>query len=678
MQLSRIDLLDLQTASRREWLLANGLGGYASGTATGLNTRRYHGLLMAALDPPAERTLFAAKTEDALDGVPLDCNHYQGEIVHPEGFRQLESFCAEKRPTFLYRVGRQWLEKSIFMVYGANLTIVQYKLLSPSTQATLTMRPFITYRHFHHLLRENQWPFAQKLLLEGKGVRVEAFPGAVPLFILSDKAQYLEDGKWYRGFLYQIERERGLDFTEDLYSPGYFTMELKAGESLAFAFAVPQPQAESVSKLLSGFAETDADELWQKEEARRQSLLEKAGTILPLHGQGEAAAWARDLVLAADSFIVRRGEGKRTVIAGCPWFGDWGRDTMIALEGLTLVTGRFDEAWEILTSFAQYCREGLLPNVFPDAGTEPAYNSVDAPLWFIHAVYRYWQYTLNKEVLQLYPTVRSIIEHFCMGTAFGIAMDEDGLIKMDNGQLTWMDAKVWDWVVTPRAGKPIEIQALWHNALCICAELASFAGEPAAEYKALAEKVRASAESYWLEREGYLADLAGDPQLRPNQLLAFSLPFPLFDLESEEGRRKASLVFAKTMEQLYIGPGLRSLGPKELAYQGQYGGAPLSRDGAYHQGTAWSWLLGPCLDVAAKLSSDLEEAREKLWVLLAPSKHHFYREGALGQVSEIFTGDWPYSPRGSVAQAWGVAEILRILGTYIVTERSMKSARYDA
>lgn len=678
MQLNRIELADFQKASRREWLLTNGLGGYASGTATGLNTRRYHGLLMAALAPPAERTLFVAKTEDALDGVPLDCNLYSGEVVHPEGFRQLESFCYKGRPTFLYRVGGQWLEKTIFMVYEANLTIVQYRLLPSSTRATLTVRPLIAYRHFHHLLKVNQWPFTQRPLLAGRGVGIEAFPGAVPLFILSDHGRYLEDGKWYRGFLYLIERERGLDCQEDLYSPGYFAVELQAGESVAFAFAVPQPQAEDITRLLSGFDGKDAEKLWRKEEARRLRLLEKAGAVLPFHGQGEAEKWARDLVLAADNFIVRRGQGKRTVIAGYPWFGDWGRDTMIALEGLTLLTGRFAEAWEILTSFARYCKDGLLPNVFPDAGTEPAYNSVDAPLWFVHAVYRYWQYTQDKDVLELYPTVRSIVQHYRRGTAFGIGMDEDGLIKMDNGQLTWMDAKVGDWVVTPRARKPIEIQALWHNALCVCAELASIAGETGEEYRALAERVRESASGYWLEKEGYLADLLGEPQLRPNQLLAFSLPFPLFPLDNEVGREKARRVLWRILEELFIGPGVRSLGPKETAYRGRYGGDQLSRDGAYHQGTAWSWLVGPCLDLAAKLSGSWEEAREKLWALLAPSRNHFYGEGALGQVSEIFDGDWPHYPRGCFAQAWGVAEILRILGTYIVTERSMVDARHDA
>lgn len=678
LQVGKLEIANWQAARKREWLLTNGLGGYASGTVLGMNSRRYHGLLMAALAPPGERTLLVAKTEDALDGVPLDCNFYQGGVLYPQGHRNLESFSAQTRPTFLYRVGRQWLEKSIFMVQEANLTIVQYRLLPPSAKAKLTVRPLITHRHFHHLMRQNDWPFAQSQLQKGRGVNIEAYPGAVPIYLLSDGAVYHQDSKWFRGFLYPVEQERGLDAVEDLFSPGYFSIDLHPNSQVAFAFAAPQPEAEVVADLVADFSPGQAELLWQRELERREKLLEKAKAILPLAGKSEAQIWAQDLVLAADSFIVRRGEGKRTVIAGYPWFGDWGRDTMIALEGLTLTTGRFDDAWEILTSFAHYCQGGLLPNCFPDVCADPAYNSVDAPLWFIHAVYRYWQYTMGEEVRTLYPTVRSIIEHYQSGTTFGIGMDRDFLIKMDNGQLTWMDAKVGDWVVTPRAGKPIEIQALWYNALCICAHLAELAGENGKKYQTLAAKVRTKATSFWDGRGGFLADLLGEPQLRPNQLLAFSLPFPLFDPSSPMGREIAQAVLASTLEELYMGPGLRSLSPKEHGYSGHYGGDQYSRDSAYHQGTAWSWLLGPFLELVARLEPDLKKAQEELWLLLAPSREHFYNQGALGQVSEIFNGDWPGEPRGCFAQAWGVAELLRIVGTYLLSERGLEHARNDA
>jgi len=678
VQVGKLELANWHEGIKREWLLTNGLGGYASGTAVGMNTRRYHGLLMAALEPPGERTLLVAKTEDLLGGVPLDCNLYSGEVIHPEGQRQLESFSRGKRPTFRYRAGGLWLEKSIFMVQGANLTIVQYQLLEPSGEARLTVRPLITHRHFHHLMQQNHWPFAQSSLLEGKGVEIEAYSGAAPIYLLSDRASYSQDSKWYQNFLYTIERERGLDSREDLFSPGYFHLDLKPGERVAFAFATPKPRSEIVDNLAQDFHPGHAQELWRQELARRDALIEQAQTIMPLEGRGKIEVWARDLVLAADSFIVSRGEGRRTIIAGYPWFGDWGRDTMIALEGLTLITGRFAEAWEILTSFAHYCEGGLLPNCFPDVCADPAYNSVDAPLWFIHAVYRYWQYTRADEVRELYPTVRSIVEHYIHGTTFGIGMDQDCLIKMDNGQLTWMDAKVGEWVVTPRAGKPIEIQALWYNALLICSKLAELAGEDSQGERELAAKVQKSAEKYWDRSRGFLADLLGTPQLRPNQFLAFSLPHPLFDPGSPRSREMAQSVLVRIMEELYIGPGLRSLGPGEPLYRGHYGGDQYQRDAAYHQGTAWSWPLGPFLDLVAKLEPDLDLAREKLWLLLEPSLDHFYREGALGQIAEIFTGDWPHEPRGCFAQAWGVAEILRIVGTYLLSERGWQHARDDA
>ncbi len=676
MDLSKSELWQWQEGSRREWLLTNGLGGYASGTATGINTRRYHGLLMAALAPPAERTLAVAKTEDALDGIALSANLYHPDVIHPDGYRHLESFSVRKRPVFLYRAGEQWLEKSIFMVREANLTIVQYKLLASGHRARLTVRPLVAYRNFHHLLRQNDWPFAQTRL--GSGVGIEAFPGAAPIYLLSDLAGYQEDGVWYKEFLYLEERERGLDAREDLYSPGYFHVDLEAGQSVAFAFAVPRPQAESIAALKENFSPGAAEELWQNQLSRRERLLEKAKTVIPCDGKGEVATWTRDLVLAADNFIVRRGEGQRTVIAGYPWFGDWGRDTMIALEGLTMLTGRFDEAWEILSAFAAYCKDGLLPNVFPDVGTEPAYNSVDAPLWFVHAAYRYWQYTLKDHALELYPTIRSIIEHYRQGTAFGIGMAEDYLIAMDDAQLTWMDAKVGDLAVTPRADKPIEIQALWYNALCICAQFAQLAGDQAWEYEALAAKVRSSAGSYWSAQRGYLADQLSEPRLRPNQLLAFSLPFPLFDPETETGRKIAQSVLAFALSELYIGPGLRTLGSGEPDYHGRYGGNQSARDRAYHQGAAWSWLLGPCLDLAARLAPNLGQARRELWLLLTPARDHFYHQGALGQISEIFAGDWPHHSCGCFAQAWGVAELLRIVGTYLAAERSIADARNDA
>ena len=654
MHFGRADTKSFARGTEKEWLVTNGIGGYASSTIIGANTRKYHGLLMAAINPPTCRTLLLAKVEEEVEinnqTYYLSTNETVGGI-YPKGFLHIQRFIKSPIPRFTYSIGDIFIDKHVFMVQGQNTTVIRYKILNPhGKKLKLKVNPLVNYRDYHTTIRKNEWPFIQQQ--EGNGFSIEAFAGADKLHLISDKADYFKAGYWYEGMKYYIEESRGQYCWEDHYMPGYFEVEFKtSGEFSIIASTEP---VETLSGAL----------LQCQEEKRLAELVEKAGFD---------DDFLNRLVVAADTFIVNRESTEnKTVIAGYHWFTDWGRDTMIALPGLTLVTKRFEEAKEILRTFAKSCKDGLIPNRFPDCGEEADYNTVDASLWFFHAVFKYLEYTRDWAFVrtEIYPTLKKIVKCHIQGTHFNIKMDSDGLIVAGTRetQLTWMDAKVGDWVITPREGKPVEINALWYNALRTMILLAQeFGDDIKMEYSKLAAKVKESfGRNFWNDDKKCLYDVVNgdhkDDSVRPNQILAVALPFTLLE------HYKELLVVKKVWNDLYTTYGLRSLSPEDQEYKGSYQGDQVSRDAAYHQGTAWSWLIGPFVTAFRKVNDYSPDSRLTAEKFLAPFKDHL-NDAGIGAVSEIFEGDMPYQPKGCVSQAWGVAEVLRAQVEEVLEER---------
>ncbi len=638
---------DLAAGLRREWLVTNGLGGYASGTLAGVGTRRYHGLLVAALTPPAVRTVLVAGLDDwAIVGdtrFPLCSHEWASGALMPEGYRWLEAFeLRGQLPVWTFALDELRLERRVWMAQESNTAYVSYRHARGSRAIALELRPLCTYRDFHTLTQGGWTP---GLAVEPDAVTLTAWPGAQPYRLDLATGRFQSAPDWYWGFRRRAETERGLDDREDLFVPGVFFATLGPGQEQILVLSAGEPPA------------VEPDQALAVERARQEALLRRAGV--------EAAPRViQQLVLAADQFLVKRqigsGQSGRTIIAGYHWFGDWGRDTMISLPGLALATGRPEEAADVLDTYARYLSQGMLPNRFPDDGAEPEYNSVDATLWLFQAV-RQYAVTGDRELIdRLIPLLRDVIEWHCRGTRHGIALDPaDGLLRAgeDGYALTWMDARIDGKGCTARIGKPVEINALWHAALRTLAALLAERGDPAAaRYTALAEQAAASFRArFWKPELGYLADVVDTPEgsddvsLRPNQLLALSLPYPLLAPE------QARAVLKTVGQHLLTSYGLRSLAPSDPRYHGAYGGSQRERDGAYHQGTAWTWLLGPYAEAYARVTGDRSTARS----LLQPLAHHLCDAG-LGTVSEILDGDPPHTPRGCIAQAWGVAEALRV------------------
>jgi predicted glycogen debranching enzyme len=651
---------DLAAASRREWLVANGLGSYASGTVGGVNTRRYHGLLVAALQPPAGRTVTVAELDEwaVLDGTryPLSTHEWADGTIAPTGYRQLQSFALNGLlPVWTYAVADLLLEKRIWMEQGRHATYASYRVVRGNRPVVLDVTPFCTYRGFHSLTRGGWRPSIE---VAARAAAIGAWQGAHRYTLAADAGEFIPaDGGalWYWNFRRRVETERGLDDYEDLFAPGTFRATLWPGRTWTLMITVDEPApngpivGEHRRKPLVALA---------GERVRQAALLKRAGVE-------SQPRFIQQLTLAADQFVVERrpceGVPGRTVIAGYHWFGDWGRDTMISLPGLMLATGRAADAADVLRTVARYLSEGLLPNRFPDAGEQPEYNTADATLWFFLAVRAYHLAAGDAALVdELLPALRDVIAWHMRGTRHGIKVDvADGLLHCGEPgvQLTWMDAKVGDWVVTPRTGKPVEINALWHTALRIVAEVcAERDPAAAAAYTALADRAAAGFRArFWRPELGYLADVVDTPEgaddlsLRPNQIFAVSLPFPL--LNDEQTRSVVDAV-GKALLTSY---GLRSLAPSDPRYQGHYGGGVAQRDGAYHQGAVWAWLLGPYAEAYYSVYRDAEAAR----ALLRPLADHV-QDAGLGSVSEIFDGDPPHTPRGCIAQAWSVAEVLRV------------------
>ena len=638
---------------RREWLETNGLGGYAMSTVTGENTRRYHGLLVAATKPPAGRDVLLSKLEETLLAggrrIDLSTNRFPG-TTHPEGFRLLKDFRLEPFPTWVFEADGVVLERTLFMAHGENTTVVSYRLLSDSPGVQLEVRPLVAFRDFHSLTHENDALDQTVEIAEGNA-RIAPYRGLPELFIAHDGVAE-RVGDWYRFFEYEEERARGFDFTEDLWHP----------LSLSYSFeeisgrATPRRAAHLIVST-SPRSVSDIHLLRENELSRREKIAAKGGRD-PV---------VRALWRASDQFLVARGDLK-TVIAGYPWFADWGRDTMIALPGLTLATGRPQVARAILLAFSEHVDQGMLPNRFPDAGGEAEYNAVDATLWYFEAVRQYVEATGDLALVRdrLFRILADIVTWHERGTRFGIRVSTDGLLEWHapGEALTWMDARVGGLPVTPREGKPVEIQALWFNALKTMAAFSGKIGERSSE-KAYAERAERCRSSFLgifaddLGSGGGLVDCVDgsggsirDRSIRPNQLLAVSLHHSMVP------RPLALSVLATVEEHLLTPFGLRTLSPKDAAYRGRYEGGPEERDSAYHQGTVWPWLLGAYATAFRRAHGEGPKIEAAIRRLLAPLEDFLLGDG-LGQIPEIFDGDAPHRPRGCMAQAWSVAELLR-------------------
>ena len=627
-----------------EWLETNGLGGWAGSTISGAHSRRYHGLLVASVLPPTERVVLLSKLDETIitNGrrIELGSNIYQGNTVHPKGYRYIESFSGNFFPQWDYKVENIRLRKSIGMVHHENTTLVKFEVVESATPFQLELLPLIASRGYHSLNKAGShihWEASFE-----NNIFHTRPDGSLDLYISVPGATYEHSPRWYYDFQYKTEQYRGLDYVEDLFNHGIFTVTLKQGDIFCIIISTGNPTGRN------------AEELFSKELERKQALLKD---------QPENKV-VEQLVLAADKFIVKRGEGLKTIIAGYHWFTDWGRDTMISLPGICLSTGRHDDAKKILQAFARSVSQGMLPNRFQDNGELPEYNNVDGTLWFFIAVQKYLNATGDKEFVihEILPVLKEIIDWHFKGTRYNIHVDDDGLLHAGEvgQQLTWMDARIGTWVVTPRMGYPVEIQALWYNAQRIFSHLLTInrQNEDAKLVNISADKTKLNfLDKFWIGEKEYLYDVIdisgqGDASLRPNQLLAISLPFPLLE------KKKAKKVLDIVKQELLTPVGLRSLAASDANYISVYRGDTWHRDSAYHEGTVWSWLLGAYIDAVLKTEGNkgLPIARK----ILADFSYHL-GEGCIGNVSEIFDADPPHHPRGCIAQAWGVGELLRVI-----------------
>jgi predicted glycogen debranching enzyme len=647
---------DLEIAETREWLVTNGLGGYASGTVAGTATRRYHGLLIAALQPPVKRTLLVNGLDETVrylgKSFPLATNRWMSGFISPKGYLQTESFHLEgSKPVWRFALGDALLEKRIWMKQGENTTYVQFTLLRASGPIELDAKVLVNYRDFHNTTQGPQWQTRVEPLEHG--LRVVAFDGATPFYLRSEDGSWSAQHEWYRDYFLLAEQQRGLDDHEDRLYAAEFHCQLCDGESVTLVLSTEEKASLDAVQAHEDQANHDLKlfQAWQTQHA--QTCASPAD---------EEPGWLWQLVLAADQFIVRRAfpdqtEG-RTILAGYPWFNDWGRDAMITLPGLTLSMGRPEIARMLLLSIARYVDRGMLPNNFPDAGDAPGYNTVDATLWFFEALRQYFEATQDLQFIkELFPVLTGIIDAHVRGTRYNIKVDPaDALLFAGSPevQLTWMDAKVGDWVVTPRTGKPVEINALWINALHTMAGFARVLGRPGEGYEKLAEKAARNFQKFWNAERACCFDVIDTPSadkdasLRPNQIFAVSLPVsPLLE---EQQKAVVDIV----AQQLLTSHGLRSLGQFEPGYKGVFAGGPRERDSAYHQGTVWGWLIGPFALAHFRVYQDAALAQSFLEPL-----GRTVNSGGLGTLGEIFGGEPPFPPAGCIAQAWSVSEVVR-------------------
>jgi predicted glycogen debranching enzyme len=642
----------------REWLLTNGLGGYSSGTLAGIPARKYHGLFVPNLAAPKGRHILISRCDESLTikgrsmhlgGAEFEAEHFEGE-----SHLFLKEFRLDHRVAiWTFEHEGVVFEKSIVMVHNQNTVCVQYRLLEGEA-LELQVRPFVSFRRHDESPRGEPGSFMLEVRRGRHEIRHTDSDIVLRFGLRPGPTAFVTEEREESNFVYRIERDRGDPEFESAFSPGYILASIRPNQPSVFVASV------HVWERL----EFDATEVFDAERRRLRNLLSLAPAV-----QGDPVA--EQLAMAADQFVVlpgsrldesvlaQAGGGElRSIYAGYHWFGDWGRDTMISLEGLTLCTGRYREAGAILSTFSHYVKDGLLPNLFPEGERQALYHTVDATLWYFHAISRYVERTGDRALVRnLFPILRSIVQHHLQGTHFNIHVDhKDGLIAAaaEGLQLTWMDAKVDGWVVTPRRGKPVEIQALWHNALQLMAHWAVELREPHEQYQTLAAQVRETFnQRYWNENRGCLYDVVDGPDgdddaIRPNQIFAMSLQYPVLY------QRYWKQVVDVVRDKLLTAHGLRTLSSDHPDYKPHYRGNLRERDAAYHQGTVWPWLIGHYIDAHLRVYPDPASAR----VLLQAFPGHLYDSG-VGSISEIFDAEEPYAPGGCMAQAWSVAEVLR-------------------
>jgi predicted glycogen debranching enzyme len=684
-------LSNIETGMKTEWLVTNGLGGYASSTVLGVNTRKYHGLLVAALNPPVDRHVLLAKLNETIQTKGKRFELGANETVtgtQPQNAPFPHSFSMNPLPTYVYCIEQSiQLKKATFMPYEKNASIILYEASNNSREdAHLFLSPLMNSRGFHSVTNRDQlqWNIQQKDSGQLIIARASGMPSALAL-LSTDGRFVTEKSEWVESY-YKGEAERGESSIDHNFKTGFFQLKIASGETKKFAVIATagMSEADAETALREIYTSPSSiDRLYESELKRKAHLLSDVEKRYP---DVSFEDWLKWLVLAADSFIVNRAStGAKSVIAGYHWFADWGRDSLISLPGLTLVVGRYEDAKQILHTFSQYCRDGLIPNAFPDNPQQtPSYNTVDATLWFINAVRQYLKYTGDFQFVQraLWTTMQSIIDDHVNGTLFGIHVDTDGLLA-HGPQLTWVDAAIEGKPVTPRDGKAVEIQALWYNALKNMQFLAHrFDQRTRAElYEEMAEKTRISfLEKFWNRQNNCLFDVVdaavGDASIRPNQIIAASLDFTILD------NVKAELVLETVSRQLVTPFGLRTLPSSDPRYIGVYSGDRRQRDTAYHNGTVWPWLLGPFVTAFLRLRSYDPHWRSIAFEnFLKPLFTVELHRAGLGSISEIFDGDSPHEPKGCIAQAWSVAEPLRAYFEDVLLKRppyEQKMMEFDA
>jgi len=635
-----------------EWLETNGLGGYASSTLLNCHTRKYHGLLVANLDSPPGRYVLLSKVEDSLQAgneeIFLSCHQYPGVFFPPEF--PLKAYVWDDYPRFVYATEKLQVRKGILLVSGENRVLIRYDVDECPPGTVLRLKPFIAFRNYHAVAKENS-VLHTETLKEKNGFSMHPYDDLPSLFIQTNiKSSFLSSPVWYRNFEYPVEVQRGYDWREDLFCPGNLDIPVKTGSTVI------------VTAALAPF-EGQLKKLWVAEEESRHRAMATCDVEVESFEQEEDRDNLCRLRFAGRQFLIRTPSGRPGIIAGYHWFQDWGRDTLISLPGLTFCSGRSQEGIDILNTIAPCEKEGLLPNIFAERGDEHAYNTVDTALWYFWAVQQMVKYTGKIEAVRekMWPAMKRIIQHYMAGTSFNIGMDERGLLYAGDGHhaLTWMDAIVHGHPVTPRNGLPVEINALWYNALSFFAELGERLGESPLLPEDLLDRVRqAFQKTFWIEEEGYLGDVYDegvlDKSIRPNQILAVSLPFS--PLEPRQWRGIVSCV----RDHLLTPSGLRTLDPEDWNYQGSYEGDQPTRDRAYHQGTVWPWLLAHYGEACLRTAENPVETRNYLLGLVRNFVDRHMSEAGLGCISEVFDGNPPHRPGGCIAQAWSTAGLIQL------------------
>lgn len=652
---------------QKEWLITNGIGGYASSTVLGVNTRKYHGLLVAALNPPGERTVCLSKLDEDL--------HLNGEIYrlgsnefndtfYPQGYKLLKQFSINPFPNYLYELNGVRVSKTVFMPKQKNAVCALYKIVNQnSTDAKMSVYPMVNCRYFHNVTHRHENPLHFVQHQTSKEVELSFFEQKTTITCRVTDGSFKAAGNWVDRVVYRDEVRRGESSHDDCYQPGTFEVSVPAETESTFALTTAASREAQENRYILDSTGSSVDQAVEAYNHELTHLGELISDFYSLNKDVPMTDWLNWILMAADSFIVQNSQKHKSVIAGYHWFEPWGRDTFISLPGLLLVTGRYSDAEDIFSTFINYSSDGLIPNFITDKSAQPSYNTVDGTLWYINAVLHYLKYTGNFAYVKenLWDSLKSIIQHHEKGTLFNIHLDTDGLLA-HGSRLTWMDAFVDGEEVTPRRGKAVEIQALWFNALKTMEILAGKFDETdlAVKYAETAEKAHASFnEKFWDNQKGCLYDVLessgkADGSIRPNQIIAVSLNFSMVD--KAHGKQVVDFV----NKELFTPYGLRTLSLDDPKFVGKCEGNRRSRDTAYHNGTIWPWLLGPFITAYLKTYGDQQENHKRaLQKFILPLLGETIHQGGLGFVSEIFDCDPPNEPRGCIAQAWSVAELLR-------------------